>query len=98
MGSVDRTGVGVADGSRRWWQLPPAGTFAGERVAIWLMTGFLALWLLIMVSIQFGLVIHHHGLGVTKQDRVPPEIVKRVGVGDDRDAVVKATLKPRPTQ
>lgn len=85
---------GASNGKSRsrwtaWW-------YDHEKSAVYLMTAFLFTWLAIVVAVQFSLVAKNDGLGVTKQHRVPAELVERVGVGDDFQRIMDATNKDAP--
>jgi hypothetical protein len=66
----------------------------GERMAIHLMIGFLAVWLLTMITIQFVMAAQHgYGSGFGTQRRVPPELAAKAGVGNDMKKIMAVTNK-----
>jgi len=87
------TGAASSEKSRPRWI---AWWYDDEKSAVYLMTAFLFAWLAIIVVIQFSLVVKNDGLGVTKQHRVPADVVERVGVGDDFQKIMDATNKDAP--
>lgn len=57
--------------------------------------GLCVAWITTMVSIQFYQAsVHGYGSGFGDGKRMPPELVERVGAGNDVAAVVKATMVP----
>lgn len=57
--------------------------------------GFCIAWITTMLSIQFYQAsLHGYGSGFGDGKRMPPELVERVGAGNDVAAVVKATMVP----
>jgi hypothetical protein len=78
-----------------WATRLPAWCQDRERMAIYLLVGFLAVWLLTMLVIQ-GVVAarHGYGLGIEGHQHVPAALVKQIGVGDNLDKMMKATNKP----
>jgi hypothetical protein len=66
-----------------------------ERMGIYLLIGFLAVWLATMLTITGVMVAQHgYGLGIGGGQHVPQSIVKQIGVGDNLQRMMEATNKP----
>jgi hypothetical protein len=66
-----------------------------ERMGIYLLIGFLAVWLATMLTITGVMVVQHgYGLGIGGGQHVPHSIVKQIGVGDNLQKMMEATNKP----
>ena len=64
-------------------------------MGIYLMIGFLAAWLVTMLTITAVMVVRHgYGLGIGGGQHVPASIVKQIGVGDNLQKMMEATNKP----
>ena len=73
----------------------PAWIEDRERMGIYLMIGFLATWLVTMLTITAVMVVQHgYGLGIGGGQHVPASIVNQIGVGDNLQRMMEATNKP----
>ena len=64
-------------------------------VASRVLFGLCIAWITTMLSIQFYQAASYgYGSGFGDGKRMPPELVERVGAGNDVGAVVKATMVP----
>lgn len=80
----------AADRRGRW-----AWAHANERLGIYLLIGFIAAWLVTMLTITAVMVVQHgYGLGIGGGQHVPESIVKEIGVGNNLERMMEATNKP----
>jgi hypothetical protein len=93
---MDIHDVSPRGASTTWRSRATGWTGDGERVGVYLLVGFLAVWLITMVTIQFVMVAQHgYGLGreFGQKPHVPNEIVKRIGVGNNIETMIDKTKK-----